>query len=208
MSPHFGYFERNRCTGLSILRQINVTQSDGELTRSESEKEDEEYSQLNQISVYITSTYGRCLESLVQWAAVRMYLVPISDPPHQNSVLFGPCRKMAASQGHSPVLDSIPPTILPVEYSCWPQSSGSIMLSSWLSSVSSTAGMMVCGVATVCTGIRGRLVVVDVVIGLWGFSTRDWTGRCVVRTVVVTGSLVGQQTPGTKSRLKQRDCLS
>lgn len=70
------------------------------------------------------------------------------------------------------------------------------------------------GVATVKTGINGRLVVVDT--GRWGFNTSDCTGLLlttvgglwVVSIVVVTGSLVGQHTPGTKSRLKHSDSLS
>lgn len=163
---------------------------------------------LQHLKRIIIHTHGLCRESLVQWAAVRIYLVPIKEPPHQNSVLFGPWRKMAANHGHSPLFDSMPPTIRPVVSSCCPHSSGSIILSNWLSRESSMLEM-VCGVATVNTGIKGRLVVVA--IGFCGFNTSDWTGllttagRCVVRMVVVTGSLVGQQTPGTKSRLKHND---
>lgn len=86
------------------------------------------------------------------------------------------------------------------------------MFSSWLSSESSMLLGILCGVATVKTGIRGRLVVVAT--GFCGFKTRDCTGLLmtgglwVVSTVVVTGSFVGQQTPGTNRRLKHNDCRS
>lgn len=73
---------------------------------------------------------------------------------------------------------------------------------------------LLCDGATVNTGIRGRLVVVVITIGFCGFSTSDCTGllmtggRWVVSTVVAAGSFVGQHTPGTKRRLKHRDCRS
>lgn len=68
------------------------------------------------LTVNCRAANGRCLESLVQCAAVNTcekvlvsylhgkhsgkeftYLDPINDPPHQNSVRFGPCKKIAAS---------------------------------------------------------------------------------------------------------------
>lgn len=66
-----------------------------------------------QMRTYLFSwvfTYGLCLVSLVQWAAVSTYRVPMRDPPHQNSVLLVPCKNMAAIQGHRPGRDSWPPT--------------------------------------------------------------------------------------------------
>lgn len=46
----------------------------------------------------------------MQCAAVRICLSPINEPPHQNSVLLGPCKKMAAIHGHRPGKASSPPT--------------------------------------------------------------------------------------------------
>lgn len=105
------------------------------------------------------NSYGFCRESRVQWAAVKMYLFPISDPPHQNSVRFAPCRKIAASHGHSPFAASMPPTIRPDVYSCWPHSSALMILSSISFSVATV-------VATVAIWSGGRLVVVTVVVVL------------------------------------------
>jgi len=106
--------------------------------------------------------------------------LPIKDPPHQNSVLLGPCRKIAASQGHSPLCASTPPTIRPDEYSCWPQSFGSTKLPS----SSSDAGFETAFggdcviVETVKTGTKGRRVVVDAVVDIvTGF--RNKLGRVV-----------------------------
>lgn len=55
-------------------------------------------------------TYERCLVSLVQCAAVRTCLEDIRDPPHQNSVLRVPRKKIAASHGQLPGKASVPPT--------------------------------------------------------------------------------------------------
>lgn len=70
---------------------------------------------VNFLAVYnerhsIVYSYGLCLESLVQWAAVRMCFGPMRAPPHQNSVRRGPCRNMAAIHGQRPGSDSSPPT--------------------------------------------------------------------------------------------------
>lgn len=43
-----------------------------------------------------------------------MYFEPMSDPPHQNSTLLSPCRKIAANHGHSPLSASVPPTTRPI----------------------------------------------------------------------------------------------
>uniref|UniRef100_A0A182IXQ0 Uncharacterized protein n=1 Tax=Anopheles atroparvus TaxID=41427 RepID=A0A182IXQ0_ANOAO len=140
-----------------------------------------------------------------------MYLVPMSDPPHQNSVRLVPCRKMAAIQGHWPVGASMPPTIRPDEYSCCPQSAGSTMLSIGFSVADSRAPSEPDG-ATVYTGTSGRLVVVVGVGFVTGASTRlgatvaatgGGRGFGVVSCVLLL--LIGQQTPGTKRLLKHSD---
>jgi len=58
----------------------------------------------------MNKTYGICLLSRVQCAAVRICLGPINEPPHQNSVLLGPCKNIAAIHGHRPGKASSPPT--------------------------------------------------------------------------------------------------
>lgn len=67
-------------------------------------------------------TYGLCLVSFVQWAAVKICLDEIRDPPHQNSVLRGPCKKMAAIHGQLPATASSPPTTRNFAVSGCPQS--------------------------------------------------------------------------------------
>lgn len=67
-------------------------------------------------------TYGLCLESLVQWAAVSIWEAVIKDPPHQNSLLRGPCRNMAAIHGQLPGAASSPPTTLKLADSGCPHS--------------------------------------------------------------------------------------
>ena len=56
--------------------------------------------------------YGSIPET--QWAAVRTYWLPISDPPHAQWTLF--ClfleKPKSASHGYWPIFGSDPPTIL------------------------------------------------------------------------------------------------
>lgn len=149
-----------------------------------------------------------------QWAAVNTYLDPINDPPHQNSVLFGPWRKIAASHGHWPVGASTPPTILPEEYSCWPQSSESTKfpigsIGRLETRVLTELGVCVTVLDTVKTGTKGRWVDVET-----GFKNRlgrvvvgrvvNFNGRWVVDTALEFSD-IGQQTPGTKRLLKHSD---
>ena len=138
-------------------------------------------------------------------------MTPIKEPPHQNSVLLGPCKKIAANQGHWPDGASTPPTILPAEYSCWPHSAGSMKLPIWLSSALDMAPMAeltpVLGI--VKTGTSGRWVVEVVVRYVTGFSTKlglvvSLKGLWVVSCVL---SDDGQQTPGTNKLLKHKDSL-
>lgn len=136
-----------------------------------------------------------------------MYFDPINEPPHQNSVRFGPCKNIAAIHGHCPLGASTPPTIRPVVNSCWPQYSGSTMFvrlpSMPLSGDSIIGGR---GLGVLCS------------TGRWGTSTKDcwvvwivglvvgrnvsFTGFCVVKMVDCS---IGQQTPGTNKLLKQSD---
>uniref|UniRef100_A0A1A9Z882 Uncharacterized protein n=1 Tax=Glossina pallidipes TaxID=7398 RepID=A0A1A9Z882_GLOPL len=111
-----------------------------------------------------------------------MYLEPIREPPHQNSVRLEPCKKIAAIQGHCPLGASTPPTIRPAEYSCWPQSSGSIMFSLPFES--------------------NGLSVVLVIGFMCGINTRLGEGEGLK---TVDGSGIGQHTPGTNRLLKQSD---
>lgn len=140
------------------------------------------------------------------------YFDPINDPPHQNSVRFGPCRKIAASHGHWPVGASTPPTILPDEYSCCPQSSESTKLpkasSGWFET--SELGVCVTVLEMVKTGTKGRCDVVAT-----GFKNKlgrvvvgrvvSFNGRWVVVTVFAF-SVIGQHTPGVNRLLKHSDC--
>lgn len=135
----------------------------------------------------------------------------MSEPPHQNSVFFGPCRKIAASHGHWPVGASTPPTIRPDEYSCCPQSSESTKLpkASTGRCAMSELGVCVTVLEMVNTGTKGRWVVVAT-----GFRNRlgrvvvcrvvNFKGRCVV-VGEFAFSVSGQQTPGTNSDLKHSD---
>lgn len=148
-----------------------------------------------------------------QCAAVRTYFDPINDPPHQNSVLFGPCRKIAASHGHWPVGASAPPTILPDEYSCWPQSLESTKFPKGSTGLIEEIeiGVGVTVLEIVKTGTKGFWVVEET-----GFKKRlgrvvvgrvvSFNGRCVVVTAVELSEM-GQQTPGTNKLLKQSDSL-
>lgn len=131
---------------------------------------------------------------------------------------------MAAIHGHCPVCASVPPTMRPEEYSCWPQSFGSTKLPEIGSS--SLSGMLD-SLGIVKTGTSGRLVVViglskrlwdvvtycgglEVIIeDIWNWYCKrnsylvvSFNGLCVVRIVLPA---IGQHTPGTKRLLKQRD---
>lgn len=128
--------------------------------------------------------YGLCLESRVQCAAVSTYFDPISDPPHQNSTRLDPCKKMAASQGHSPLPASTPPTTRPDEYSCWPHSLESTKLPLRSSiPVASTTDSGFGGREMVWTGTRtaGRRVVV---VGN-GVRTRFWCGGRGLQIIIL-----------------------
>jgi hypothetical protein len=82
----------------------------------------------------VIHTYGRCLESRVQCAAVSTWRCPTKEPPHQNSVRREPCRKMAAIHGHRPGRDSSPPTTRNPGTSGWPHSviQGNVQDFSWV----------------------------------------------------------------------------
>lgn len=136
---------------------------------------------------------------------------------HQNSVLFGPWRKMAASQGHWPVGASTPPTIRPDEYSCWPQSSESTKLpegslAGWTEEIDELGFWVTVLEPTVKTGTRGRWV--EVVTGLRNKLGRvvalvvarvvNFNGRWVV-VIALVFSDIGQHTPGTNKLLKHSD---
>lgn len=182
---------------------LNVTGADGSWS--------EDKSMSPKRTVNCRAANGRCLESRVQWAAVRTYLVPINDPPHQNSVRFGPCKNIAASQGHWPVGASTPPTILPDEYSCCPQSSESTKFPNGSRGRLDTSELGVCVTVleTVKTGTKGRCVDDET-----GFKTKlgrvvvgrvvSFNGRWVVDTKLEV-SETGQQTPGTNKLLKHND---
>lgn len=149
----------------------------------------------------------------MQWAAVKTYLAPINEPPHQNSTRLEPWRNMAASQGHSPLPASTPPTTRPDDTSCWPHSfeSMTLPLSSSIALIEAPPTGLG-GREMVCTGTKtaGRRVVVGVGTGVrTRFDGR--VGRCVKnagRCVVYDGTestSSGQQTPGMNSRLKQSE---
>jgi hypothetical protein len=88
----------------------------------ETNRETEHSSVCKSYSSSVSPTYGRCLESRVQCAAVSTWRVPTKEPPHQNSVRREPWRNMAAIHGHRPGRDSSPPTTRNSGTSGWPQS--------------------------------------------------------------------------------------
>lgn len=113
-------FKRNRSWLFSISWQVDIPQPYGELASSKTANYIAKYWHYKTIQVFcvIVESYGRWRESRVQCAAVNTYLVPIKEPPHQNSTRLSPCRKIAANHGHSPDSASSPPTTRPNRWEC------------------------------------------------------------------------------------------
>ncbi|KAI9581191.1 hypothetical protein GQX74_013778 [Glossina fuscipes] len=124
-----------------------------------------------------------------------MYFDPIREPPHQNSVRLEPCRKIAAIQGHCPLGASMPPTTRPAEYSCWPQSSGSIMFSPPFESNGLNVVLVVgfiCGINTRLGEDEGLADVVDNVVDVvLGISVFDSCPPLVISTSVAIDEIIG-----------------
>lgn len=143
-----------------------------------------------------------------------MCLGEIRVPPHQNSVLLAPCKKIAAIQGHRPGRESSPPTTLYLAYSGWPQSV--IQLFEFIcivdnrleipsGSTTFSTGVKTDASVTVCGGGAG---VADTVVssgGTYCTGPDVSAGGIYAGVVVSRGPERGQHTPGTKRLLKQRD---